>query len=370
MNIYGLTYTQLEAQLEAMGEKKSKAPFIFQSLYRRQIASLMDIEGIGSATKQNLSAHYTISLPRLAAQTEGNDTTKFLFALQKAPSANRDGHNDEPLKEPLEEELEEYLVEAVLMRQAYGNSLCISSQAGCNMACAFCQSGRFKKVHNLTAAELVSQVIAVQQLTGCSISNIVLMGIGEPFDNYDNVMAFLEIVMHPHGLAIGKNHITVSTCGIVPNIKAYAAHPCHGLLAISLHAPDDATRSRLMPINRRYPIAALMDAARSYIALTGKKVMLEYVMLENINDTPEQAAQLADLIGTDKFHVNLIPYNATENLGFTQSSRERILAFYDVLKQHHITVTMRREFGSSVNAACGQLRADYENKTPQNKECT
>lgn len=337
MNIYGLTYTQLEVQLEQMGEKKTKAPFIFQSLYRRQITSLMDIETISQAAKQKLAAQFTITLPRLVEKTEGTDTTKFLFALEN-----------------------EHLIEAVLMRQAYGNSLCISSQAGCNMACAFCQSGRFKKVHNLTAAELVSQVIAVQTLADCTISNIVLMGIGEPFDNYDNVMAFLDIVMHPQGLAIGKNHITVSTCGIVPKIEAYAAHPNHGLLAISLHAPDDDTRSRLMPINRRYPVAELMTAARSYIAATGKKVMLEYVMLQDINDTPEQALQLANLIGTDKFHVNLIPYNETENTEFTQSSRERILAFYDVLKQHNITVTMRREFGASVKAACGQLRADYE----------
>ena len=350
MNIYGLTYTQLEDALTAMGEKKTKAPFIFQSLYRAQITDLMDVTTISTSAKEKLSAQFSLTLPRLVEKTETDDTVKFLFALQDFMP------NGEPT---------EHLIEAVLMRQAYGNSLCISSQAGCNMGCAFCQSGRFKKVHNLTAAELVSQVIAVQQLAGCTISNIVLMGIGEPFDNYDNVMSFLEIVMHPQGLAIGKNHITVSTCGIVPNILAYAAHPCHGLLAISLHAPDDAARSTLMPINRRYPVAELMEAARHYIHLTGKKVMLEYVMLQDVNDTPEQAAQLAQLIGDDKFHVNLIPYNATENLGFVQSSRERILAFYDVLKQHNITVTMRREFGAAVNAACGQLRADYENKTQQ-----
>lgn len=351
MNIYGMTYTQLEQWLEQSGEKKSKAPFIFQSLYRRQITSLMDVDTINTALKQKLADTFSITLPRLVKKTEGADTVKFLFALPVQES------------EQTQEQPKEHLIEAVLMHQKYGSSLCISTQAGCNMACAFCQSGRFKKVHNLTAAELTSQLIAVQKLSGCTISNVVLMGIGEPFDNYDSVMTFLEIIMHPHGPAIGKNHITVSTCGIVPQMEAYAAHPCHGLLAISLHAPDDATRSRLMPINRRYPIAALMTAARNYIHATGKKVMLEYVMLDGVNDTPEQAQLLADLIGSDNFHVNLIPYNETQNLGFTQSSRERILAFYDVLKKNNITVTMRREFGASVNAACGQLRADYEKQT-------
>ena len=347
MNIYGLTYTQLENYLTSIGEKKSKAPFIFQSLYRTQITSLLEVDTINEKLKQKLANQFTIDLPQLVEQTEGQDTTKFLFRLPD----------------------EDHLVEAVLMRQAYGNSLCISSQSGCNMGCAFCQSGRFKKVHNLTAAELTSQLMAVQQLTQCTITNVVLMGIGEPFDNYNNVMQFLEIIMHPHGLALGKNHITVSTCGIVPKIHAYAEHPCHGLLAISLHAPDDTTRSTLMPVNRAYPVDTLMDVARHYITVTGKKVMLEYVMLERVNDTLEQAQQLADLIGSDKFHVNLIPYNETQNLGFIQSSRERILAFYDVLKKNNITVTMRREFGASVNAACGQLRADYEKKESQQKEC-
>lgn len=352
-NIYGITYTQLEEQLLALGEKKSKAPFIFQSLYRNQITSLMDVSDISNASKQKLANIYTINLPQLVEKTEGTDTVKFLFALPDESGNSEHAH----------------LIEAVLMRQSYGNSLCISTQSGCNMACAFCQSGRFKKVHNLSSAELVSQIVAVQKLSGCTIHNIVLMGIGEPFDNYDNVMAFLEIIMHPHGLALGKNHITVSTCGIVPCINAYASHPYHGLLAISLHAPDDDTRSKLMPINRKYPVDTLMRAARAYIRATGKKVMLEYVMLEQVNDTPNQAQLLADLIGDDKFHVNLIPYNATQNLGFTQSSRARILAFYDILKKNGITVTMRREFGASVNAACGQLRADYEhNANEQTKE--
>ena len=336
-NIYDLTFAQLEHYLLQAGEKASKAPFIFQGLYKQQIDSLLDVPAIRHALKEQLNHTFTMQLPRLVEQTDGHDTVKFLFSLQ-------DGS----------------LIEAVLMRQAYGNSLCISSQVGCNMACAFCQSGRFKKVRNLLPEELVGQIMLIQKQMQLTISNIVLMGIGEPFDNYDNVMQFLEIVTHPHGLALGTRHITVSTCGLAPQIEQYASHPAHGLLAISLHAPDDETRSRLMPINRRYPVAQLMEAARSCIRQTGKKIMLEYVMLQEINDHPWQAQLLADLIGTDDFHVNLIPYNETQNLGFTQSSRARILAFYDILKKNHITVTMRREFGSSVNAACGQLRANYE----------
>ena len=337
MNIYGLTYTQLEQYLANIGEKPTKAPFIYQALYKKQIASLLDIPDLRRPLLEKLHQNFSMDLPELMEQTTGDDTIKFLFSLS-------DGS----------------LIEAVLMRQKYGNSLCISSQVGCNMACAFCQSGRFKKKRNLSAAELTGQIIYIQKRLQLTISNTVLMGIGEPFDNYDNVMQFLEIVGHPHGLALGTRHITVSTCGLVPQIEQYAAHPAHGLLAISLHAPDDETRSRIMPINRKYPVAQLMNAARSCIRQTGKKVMLEYVMLDKINDHPHQAQLLADLIGDDDFHVNLIPYNETQNLGFAQSSRERILAFYDVLKKNHITVTMRREFGSSVKAACGQLRADYE----------
>ena len=337
MNIYGLTYNQLETHLLQIGEKPSKAPFIFKSLYRENISSLLDVHAIRMSLKQQLNETFSMELPRLVRQNENADTAKFLFALQ-----------------------DDSLIEAVLMRQAYGNSLCISSQVGCNMGCAFCQSGRFKKVRNLLPEELVGQVVFLQQHLQLSISNIVLMGIGEPFDNFDNVMQFLAIVQHPHGLALGQRHITVSTCGLIPRITEYSDHPAHGLLAISLHAPDDETRSRLMPVNKSYPVAQLFETARSCIRKTGKKVMLEYVMLHDVNDSPQQAQLLADLIGCDNFHVNLIPYNETQNLEFRQSSRDRILAFYDVLKQNHITVTMRREFGSGLNAACGQLRADYE----------
>ena len=337
MNIYGLTFAQLEQYLLQIGEKISKAPIIFTNLYRKQISSLLDIPEIRQSLKEQLMQDFSLALPRLIQQTNGTDTIKFLFALQ-----------------------DENLIEAVLMRQRYGNTLCISSQVGCNMAFGFCQRGRFKKVRNLLPHEMTAQIMAIQRQLQIKISNIVLMGIGEPFDNYENVMKFLEIIQHPRGLALGPRHLTVSTCGLVPQIIQYATHPNHGMLAISLHAPDDETRSRIMPINRRYPVAQVLEAARDFIQHTNRKVMLEYVMLQEQNDFPWQAQLLADLLKDDDFHVNLIPYNTTQNLGFQQSEQTRIATFYNILKQNHIVVTMRREFGSSVNAACGQLRADYE----------
>ena len=226
------------------------------------------------------------------------------------------------------------------------------------MACSFCQSGRFKKVRNLTAAEMTGQVIAIERALSIKVTNIILMGIGEPFDNYDYVMDFLSIAQHPLMLNIGKRHISVSTCGIVPKIIDYAHHENSALLAVSLHAPNDQLRSQLMPVNRLYPLAQLMDAIDEYIFTTNKKVMLEYVMLADVNDNIEHAHQLANLIGHSNCHINLIPYNETENMVFKKSSMEKIMAFYDVLKQRGIKVTMRREFGGELKAACGQLRAD------------
>jgi len=249
------------------------------------------------------------------------------------------------------------------MRQKYGNSLCVSTQVGCNMGCAFCQSGRQKKIRNLQTWEMTAQLIVIQQLLSIKISNVVLMGIGEPFDNYRNVMNFISILNHPYMLSIGTRHISTSTCGIVPRIYDYIKHPHAGLLAVSLHAPDDALRNQLMPVNRTYPLANLMAAIDEYISATNKKVMLEYVMLKDVNDSAICAKELSELIGNRNCHVNLIPYNETQNLGFSKSSADQIRTFYDLLKKNKIAVTMRREIGASVNAACGQLRSDYQGKS-------
>jgi len=340
MNIYGQTLPQLKEYMVQLGEKPSKAVFLFKGLYQQKIQDFMDTPILKEALKVQLAQDFQMQLPTLVEQTAGEDTAKFLFSLA-------DGS----------------LIEAVLMKQKYGNSLCISSQVGCNMACAFCQSGRFKRVRNLTAAEMVAQVLAVEKLVEEKVNNVVLMGIGEPLDNYDEVTAFIDIVSHQQGLAIGMRHITLSTCGIVPRIYDYMEREAPGPLAISLHAPNNELRNQLMPINRRYPVEELMTAVKAYIAKTNKKVMLEYVMLDGINDKPEHAHQLAALIESSDCHVNLIPYNATQNLGFAPSSMENIKIFYDILRDKGIFVNLRREFGASVQAACGQLKANYLKET-------
>ncbi len=337
MTIYELTYSQLEAYLQGLGENPAKAAFIYKGLYQQHIRAFSELTMLKTTLLARLAEDFQLTLPELKERSDGQDVSKFLFALADSS-----------------------LIEAVLMRQRFGNSVCISTQVGCNMACAFCQSGRFKKVRNLTAGEMTAQVLAVQQAIKEPISNVVLMGIGEPFDNYQAVMTFLEIITCPRGLAVGPRHITVSTCGVVPRIYDYLAHPCHGQLAVSLHAAEDNLRSQLMPVNRRYPLEELMSAVRTFAKESGKKVMLEYIMLEGINDQPEQAQKLADLIQGSRLHVNLIPYNGTQNMGFAASSPERIRRFYDVLKKQQVLVTMRREFGSTIDGACGQLRAAYE----------
>ena len=226
------------------------------------------------------------------------------------------------------------------------------------MGCAFCQSGRLKKRRSLTAGEMIAQVLKIRRL-GAEIHSVTVMGIGEPFDNFSAVKDFCEIATDYKGLALGEKHITVSTCGILPGIRAWSAlpHPCS--LAVSLHAADNKLRSELMPINRKYPVEDVIAAAAEFAERHNRRVTLEYVMLSGVNDSPEQARQLAELIGFCKrFYVNIIPYNGNDS-GFTKSSRERIMAFYDVLKKHGISVTMRREFGGGISAACGQLSSDF-----------
>ena len=339
MNIYGLTLPQLEQYLLTIGEKPSKAPLLFHALYQQDITDFAQLTALNARLRQHLACDLALTLPVIIEHQTCDDTDKLLLQLDDAS-----------------------LIEAVVMRQKYGASLCLSTQVGCSMGCAFCQSGRFKRTRSLETWELTAQVIAIQRTLGVRVSNIVLMGIGEPFDNYDHVMDFLAIVGHPKGLALGRRRLCVSTCGIAPRIRDYGSHSAAGLLAVSLHAPNDALRQKLMPIGRRYPLHELMAAIDDYIRLTGKRVMLEYTLLADVNDSASLAHELADLIGPLNCHVNLIPYNETQNLGFAKSNPQRIRAFYDVLKKRGVIVTLRREFGSALHAACGQLRADYQKR--------
>ena len=245
------------------------------------------------------------------------------------------------------------------MTHDYGYSVCVTSQVGCNMGCKFCASGLKKKKRNLETYEMVLEVLTVAKLTNKRISHIVVMGIGEPFDNYDNVLKFLEILNHPLGLEIGQRHMTVSTCGIVPKIYDYAKFKLQVNLAISLHAPNDEIREQIMPINKKYKINELFEALRYYIKETNRRITIEYILINDLNDTVECANELADLLRGMNAYINLIPYNEVSENEFKRSTLEHRQKFYDTLKKRGLNVTLRKEQGSDIDAACGQLRSKH-----------
>ena len=268
---------------------------------------------------------------------KGPDVKKFLFRL-----------------------LDDEKIEAVLMEHNYGLSVCVSSQVGCNMGCKFCESGRLKKVRNLDAYEIVEQILLIQNYIKKKVNSVVIMGIGEPFDNYDNIIKFIKIINDAKGLAIGARHITVSTCGLIPKIYEFSNLDLQVNLAISLHGATDEVRNKIMPVNKVYNIDKLIIAIRDYIAKTNRRVTIEYVMLNMVNDRKSDALALIRLLKGMNVYVNLIPYNETENIGFSKSSKERIDQFYNCLKSEGLNVTVRREFGGNIKAACGQLRSESE----------
>lgn len=336
-NIFGMTPAALEQYFKDNGDNPAKAAIVFDGVYRRGITDFGAL-GLSRRVSNALSQDFTADIPVTAEALRGSDAAKLLLELN-------DG---------------EY-IETVLMMQKFGACVCVSTQVGCSMGCAFCRSGQMKKKRSLTTEEMVGQVVAIEREFAVRVSGVSVMGIGEPFDNFDAVRDACLILCAPKGMALGEKHITVSTCGIVPEIYKFAElpHPCN--LAISLHAPNNELRSRLMPVNRAYPLEQLIPAAEHFSEKCNRRVTLEYVMLDGVNDLPEHAEQLSRLIGERNFYVNIIPYNAADS-GFEKSPRERIMRFYDVLKKHKIGVTMRREFGAELKAACGQLRADHEKK--------
>jgi 23S rRNA (adenine2503-C2)-methyltransferase len=251
-------------------------------------------------------------------------------------------------------------IEAVVMKQNYGNSVCVSSQVGCNMGCKFCESGRRKKVRNLETYEMVLQILMIEELLNERISHIVVMGIGEPFDNYDNLLNFFRIVNHPKGLAIGARHITVSTCGIVPKILEFSNFPLQINLAISLHAPNNEIRNKIMAINKVYPIEEVNRAIKIYLEKTNRRVTFEYILLKDVNDSDKCAEELSKLVRGINCYINLIPYNETNNIEYMRTNTIQIMRFYDILKKNNVGVTIRREFGGKISAACGQLRSKKE----------
>lgn len=336
MNIYDMTYKKFCEFFAERGEKTSRAEAVMINLYRDG-ADCIEKLSVPEKITAMLAGSFEFPKMKCIDIADGETAVKYLFRLS-------DGN----------------LVETVLMRHEYGGSVCVSTQAGCNMGCKFCRSGRMKKIRNLTPGEIVQQVLFVKKQTD-NLSGISVMGIGEPLDNYDNVMDFVDIMLYPRGLSFAPRKITVSTCGLVPKIERLAAEhfPCN--LAISLHAPNDILRSDLMPVNNAYPLPVLIKAVKEFSKKLNKRVALEYVMIKDVNDSRENARELAELIGDSNLYVNIIRYNSSEGDIYECSDFEQIMKFYDVLKKNNISVTMRRELGSSVNAACGQLRSDYIN---------
>ena len=246
------------------------------------------------------------------------------------------------------------------IKKNYILNICISSQVGCNMGCKFCESGRRKKVRNLEVSEMVLQILLIEEELGSRISHVVVMGIGEPFDNYDNLIKFFRIINDPKGISIGARHITVSTCGIVPKILEFSDLDMQINLAISLHAPNDELRNKIMPINKAYPLKELMDALKIYLKKTNRRLTFEYILLKDVNDSEDCALELVKLVKGLNCYINLIPYNETNNIEFKRTNTVQIMRFYDILKKNSIGVTIRREFGSNISAACGQLRSKKE----------
>ncbi len=334
-NIYNYTLPKLEEYFLSKGEKKFKAVQVFEWLYKHRITSFDEMKNISKITKEDLKENFKLETLAVLQKQEDIDVCKFLFELS-------DGNK----------------IEAVLMKHDYGNSLCVSSQVGCNMGCSFCESGRLKKVRNLEVSEMVLQILEVEKMLGIRISHLVLMGIGEPFDNYKNVMDFISIINEPKGIDLGARHITVSTCGIVPKILEFMNNGKQVNLAISLHAPNNEIRDKLMKINHAYKIEEVIEAVKKYIEKTKRRVTFEYILLQGVNDSEACAKELARLLKGINCYVNLIPYNETSHLEYKKSSKEVIDKFYNMLKKEGINVTVRREFGSKISAACGQLRAE------------
>lgn len=336
-DIYNFTEEDFNNYFLSINEKTFRSKQLINWLYRKKVTDFYLMSDIKKALQEKLNQDFIIpSIECITKNVSHDGTTKFLFKLA-----------------------DENLIETVLMHQEYGYSLCVTSQVGCNMGCMFCASGLKKKVRNLEVSEMVLQVLTVEKLTGIKITHIVVMGIGEPFDNYLNLLKFLNIVNHPLGLEIGQRHLTVSTCGLVPKIYEFADFPLQINLAISLHAPNNELRNKLMPINRSYNIEELFKALRYYYNKTNRRITIEYILINNVNDNLKEAKELANLLRGMNAYVNLIPYNEVLENPFKRSTIERQRLFYDALKKQGINVTLRKEQGSDIAAACGQLRSKY-----------
>ena len=340
INLYGYELKKLQALLAQYDQKPFRAIQLYTWMYEKKVTSFSEMSDISLSFREVLERDFILSIPRIHTKQVSQDgTIKLLLELD-------DG----------------YKVETVLMRYNYGNAVCVSSQVGCNMGCSFCSSGILGRQRNLKPEEMVGQVLVINNLLkeegrGERVTHVVVMGTGEPFDNYENVMDFIRIINHQKGLAIGARHITVSTCGLPDRIREYAKEGLQTNLAISLHAPNNELRNKLMKINKVYPLEVLFPAIKEYEKIAGRRVTYEYLLLEGINDTKECAIELINLIRGTNGYVNLIPYNETNKNDYKRSSGNRVHTFLDILMKHGVKATIRKEFGSDIDAACGQLKA-------------
>lgn len=334
INLRDLTYEKLGEFIIELGEPKFRTKQIFKWLYS-DISTIDEMSNLSKALREKLSDIATVELPEIEEKFVSaiDETRKYLLKLN-------DGN----------------YIESVLMKYKHGYTICISSQVGCRMGCAFCASTIGGRIRNLAPSEIIGQVMAVSRDLGERISNIVMMGIGEPFDNFENVMTFLSNVSHPDGLNIGHRHITVSTCGIADKIKELSKLAPQITLSISLHATNDEMRNSIMPINRKYDIKTLLSACKYYVKETNRRISFEYTLIAGVNDNLKTAEELSKLLSGMLCHVNLIPVNAVSETGFKKTDRGQVEAFRSYLEKHKIPATIRREMGSDINAACGQLR--------------
>ena len=345
-NLYNFKIEKLEELLvNEYFQKKYRAIQLFKWIYEKRVTNFDEMSDISAAFRDVLKKDFNLNKPSIfKKQISSDGTIKLLLQME-------DGA----------------LVETVLMRYNYGNVACVSSEVGCNMGCAFCASGFLKKKRNLETSEMIGQVLVLDDLlkeedVNKRVTHIVVMGTGEPFDNYDNVLDFIHILNHPYGFAIGARHITVSTCGLVEGIRKYAKEGLQINLAISLHAPNDEIRNKIMPISKQYPMDELMSAVKYYEKEAGRRVTFEYILLKGLNDSQENAKELARLIKGTLAYVNLIPYNPIKELVYQRSDEKSVHNFLDTLTKCGVTATIRKEFGTDIDAACGQLRAKNEKK--------
>ena len=337
-DIKSMTQEEITDALRAMGEPAFRGKQVFSWLHKGA-TDFAEMNNLSKPLREKLGKEFTITAPTVARKQVSrlDGTVKYLWEL-------RDGN----------------CIETVLMSYHHGNTVCISSEVGCPMGCKFCASTIGGLVRRLEPSELLDQVLFSQLDSGLPISNIVLMGIGEPLDNFDNVMRFLELVNSPDGMNIGMRHISLSTCGLVDKIEQLAERDLQLTLSVSLHSPDDESRSKIMPVNRRWPVDTLLSACRDYFAKTGRRISFEYTMISGVSDSPEQAQLLAKKLAGMGAHVNMIPLNNVTESGLHTSSRQAIRRFQTILEENGVTATLRRTLGSDIDASCGQLRRKYE----------